>query len=126
MRGRSWFEDEMLLPGERRVRRTPARMHSTLPPYRWHGELLLTTRRLFFLPDIDHPLLAHAAFWLEDVSDAVAYRGAVAAATSRGDVAFELPALLPRDHARSFASSLRTLARIARARTARSRFRRAG
>jgi hypothetical protein len=127
MRGRSWFEREMLMPGERLVRRTTARMASALPPHRWHGELVLTNRRLFFLPEIDHPLLEHAAFWLHDVGGARSVRTWIIATVPGRNLAFELSGVLPVEHARSFAASASTLARIARARrVARLRYRRAG
>jgi hypothetical protein len=119
VRAHQWFGGEKLLPGERMVRRCPARMLSTLPPHRWQGDIFLTTRRVFFLPETDHPLLERAAFWLEDVLDARLGGGTRLVASTWGRlVVFELPLSVRRDTARSWAASVVTLSRIARSRIA--------
>jgi hypothetical protein len=67
-RSHSWFDDEKLLRDERMVRSGRVRLRTDTPPYWWEGSLILTTDRLFFLPDVENPLLDPVAFWLADVT----------------------------------------------------------
>jgi hypothetical protein len=70
VRSRTWVDDAMLLPGETLVREAPARIRTQAPPGWWEGRLVLTSDRLFFLPQTDNPLLTEQlAFWLADVEE---------------------------------------------------------
>ena len=66
----SWFDEEKLLPGERLVRSSLARLRSDATPRWWEGQLILTTDRLFFLPFVENPLTADVAFWVRDIVQA--------------------------------------------------------
>jgi hypothetical protein len=66
-RSQSWFDDEKLFPGEQRVRNGRVRIRTADPPHWWEGTLILTTDRMFFLPDVDNPLLGNTAFWLAEI-----------------------------------------------------------
>ncbi|MBI5289607.1 MAG: hypothetical protein HY873_11610 [Chloroflexi bacterium] len=68
-RSHSWFDAEKLLPGEDFVRAGVVRARIDVAPYWWQGELVLTSDRLFFLPDVEHPLISSIAFWLHDLID---------------------------------------------------------
>lgn len=67
-RSQGWFDDEKLLHQERMVRSGRVRLRTETPPYWWEGKLILTSDRLFFLPDVDNPLLEPVAFWLSEVA----------------------------------------------------------
>jgi hypothetical protein len=67
-RRQSWFDNEKLLHHERMVRSGRVRLRTSEPPYWWEGALILTTDRLFFLPDAENPLVDGVAFWLADVA----------------------------------------------------------
>ena len=70
-RSRTWVDDAMLLPGETLVREAPARIRTQAPPGWWEGHLILTSDRLFFLPQAKNPLLhEQLAFWLADIEEA--------------------------------------------------------
>ena len=71
-RTRSWFDEEKLFPQERIVRSSRAWMRTSQPCRNWEGELVLTTDRLFFLPEIEHPLIGGAAHWLSSIASATA------------------------------------------------------
>lgn len=66
----SWFDDEKLFPGERIMRAGRAWYRTGAAPKWWEGELILTTDRLFFLPNVDNRTIDRVAFWLTDVSSA--------------------------------------------------------
>jgi hypothetical protein len=68
-RSHTWFDDEKLLPGEELVRSGTARVRTDTPPYWWEGRLVLTSDRLFFLPQVENPFLPRVAFWLFDLLD---------------------------------------------------------
>ena len=55
MPGAHWFDHEKLLPGESLVREGFARLRTVEPPYWWEGDLILTSERLFFLPNVHNP-----------------------------------------------------------------------
>jgi hypothetical protein len=89
---RTWFDADKLLPGERLVRTGPARLQIAAPPHWWAGHLILTTDRLFFLPNVESPLVHDAAFWLDDVVQAArAGRNRLFVFAHSGDVTLELP-----------------------------------
>jgi hypothetical protein len=44
------------------------RLQTDAPPYWWLGDLVITTDRLFFLPDVENPHIAETAFWLDDLT----------------------------------------------------------
>jgi hypothetical protein len=67
-RGQSWFEPSMLLAGESLVREDRVRIRIDAPPGWWEGAIVLTTERLFVLPDVTHPSEPHVAFWLSEIS----------------------------------------------------------
>ncbi len=67
-RSHGWFDDEKLLHYERMVRSGRVRLRTDQQPYWWEGSLILTTDRLFFLPDVDNPLIEPVAFWLSEVA----------------------------------------------------------
>lgn len=67
-RSQGWFDADKLLPNERMVRSGRVRLRTATPPYWWEGALILTTDRLFFLPDVENPLIDPVAFWLSDVT----------------------------------------------------------
>ena len=67
-RTNSWFDAEKLLYRERMVRSGRVRLRTSAPPYWWEGSLILTSDRLFFLPDVDSPLIDPVAFWLAEVT----------------------------------------------------------
>jgi hypothetical protein len=67
MSGAHWFDREKLLPGESLVREGFARLRTHEPPYWWEGDLILTSERLFFLPNVHNPLAEPAAYWLAKV-----------------------------------------------------------
>ncbi|MEX2245165.1 MAG: hypothetical protein WEC75_00595 [Dehalococcoidia bacterium] len=95
-RVRSWFDKEKLLPDERLVRESPARLHSDAPPRWWEGELILTTDRLFFLPEVYNPLIGDAGFWLRDVVECdEAGRNRLRIAGDNAFATFELTAGVP-------------------------------
>jgi hypothetical protein len=70
MSGAHWFDPHKLLPGERLVRDGFARLRTPAPPFWWEGDLILTSDRLFFLPNIDNPHAEPAAYWLAMVHGA--------------------------------------------------------
>ena len=67
MSGSHWFDPEKLLPGESLVRDGFARLRTDSPPYWWEGDLILTSERLFFLPNVGNPHARPAAYWLAKV-----------------------------------------------------------
>jgi hypothetical protein len=67
MSGAHWFDREKLLPGEKLVRDGFARLRTQSPPFWWEGDLILTSERLFFLPNVQNPLAEPAAYWLAKV-----------------------------------------------------------
>lgn len=90
-RTESWFDDEKLFPGERLVRTGRAWFRAPVAPRWWEGELVLTTDRLFFLPDVDNQTIGYAAFWLADVTDAAtAGRNRLLVIANDRHVTFEL------------------------------------
>ena len=70
MRRGSWFGDAQLLPGERVIRTGAARIRIKARPGWWEGRLVLTSDRLFFLPDAEHPNVETTAVWISDVRHA--------------------------------------------------------
>lgn len=66
-RSQSWFDAQMLLPGEDLVRTGAVRVRTDSAPYWWEGELILTSDRLFFLPHTANPLIGDTAFWLDEI-----------------------------------------------------------
>jgi hypothetical protein len=69
-RGHSWFDVEKLLPGESLIREARARLRTPSPPGWWEGTLVLTSDRLFFLPDVGNPLIDHdVAYWLDEMEE---------------------------------------------------------
>ena len=70
MRRGSWFGDAQLLPGERVIRTGAARIRIKARPGWWEGRLVLTSDRLFFLPDAEHPDVEATALWISDVRHA--------------------------------------------------------
>jgi hypothetical protein len=67
-RNRSWFDEEKLFPHERIVRSSRAWMRTPQASRYWEGEIVLTTDRLFFLPQVENPLVGRAAYWLASVT----------------------------------------------------------
>jgi hypothetical protein len=64
----SWFDEKKLLEGERLLREARAQIHCAHAPTWWEGILILTTDRLFFLPDVEREgMWPAAAFWLRDI-----------------------------------------------------------
>jgi hypothetical protein len=103
MTGRlSWFDTEQLLPGERLQREAAAELLTRIAPYRWHGALVLTSARLFFLPEISNALIEPAAFWLEDIAGVARtgrHRIHVSSAMGGASFALEGAVLAPHDRA---------------------------
>jgi hypothetical protein len=69
-RSHAWFDAEKLFPGEELIRAVPARARTEAPPFWWTGDLVLTSDRIFFLPDVDRPSLPRIAFWLRELTTA--------------------------------------------------------
>jgi hypothetical protein len=67
-RTRSWFDDEKLFPHERIIRSSRAWMKTLQASRYWEGEIVLTTDRFFFLPQVENPLIGSAAYWLASVT----------------------------------------------------------
>lgn len=87
----TWFDESKLLPGERLVRQSGARLRIDSPPYWWEGTLFLTTDRLFFLHNVQHPLEDATAFWISDIArSAGAGHNRFAVMTETGGATFEI------------------------------------
>ncbi len=85
----SWFDDEKLFPGERIARAGRAWYRTAAAPGWWEGELILTTDRLFFLPNVDNASIGSVAFWLRDVTAATAGRNRFTIAAGDEHAVFE-------------------------------------
>ncbi len=70
MRRGSWFGDAQLMPGERVIRTGAARIRIEARPGWWEGRLVLTSDRLCFLPEAEHPDVGTTAVWISDVRHA--------------------------------------------------------
>lgn len=96
MRGQGWFDDAMLLPGERLVRRGAARLCIDGPPGWWEGRLILTSERLFFLPDAGHDRIGPVAYWLTELEAGAADDGRLLVRLEDEAATFDLPGAWPR------------------------------
>ncbi|MBF6600014.1 MAG: hypothetical protein IVW36_05855 [Dehalococcoidia bacterium] len=123
MTGRlSRFDTKQLLPGERLLREARAELLLHFEPYRWDGALVLTSERLFFLPQVTNPLIAGAAFWIDEVARvARTGRHRLHVTADSGSASFALVGsmLAPRDRAQPW---LREIAALASLRPAPARF----
>ena len=116
-RSHSWFDDEKLLPSERMVRSGRVRLRTASPPYWWEGSLILTTDRLFFLPDVENPLIDQVAFWLADLQRAKKEGGARFRIEGRGASATFLALGLPGRREHTWLQAIESVRRGARPRT---------
>jgi hypothetical protein len=86
-----WFEPEMLLRGERVLRGGEALLAVGAAGRWWYGTLVLTSERLFFLPQVDNAAVPRAAFWLRDVRAEAAGHNRLRVSDGWSVATFELP-----------------------------------
>jgi hypothetical protein len=111
----SWFDSAQLLPEERLLRESRARLRTPHPPFWWDGALVLTSDRLFFLPTVPNDLIGDAAFWLADIIDCnEAGARRLHVATAERTALFELLPALSWRPARAWAARVITGRRRAR------------
>lgn len=91
MRQHAWFDDAMLLPGERLVRWGAARLCIDGPPGWWEGRLILTSERLFYLPDAERDRIGPAAFWLTELDASAGDGGRLLVRLDDEAATFDLP-----------------------------------
>jgi len=92
MAPRGWFDPAMLLHGERFARSRTARLRVDGPPHWWEGRLILTSERLFFLPDTANDRIGRVAFWLADLLDVRSPGGGrLELRLGEGSATFDLP-----------------------------------